>query len=243
MRRPSTSGVRRAAKSYEAAFITAESISPAAPEARLRVTADGRSLGSILGGSTPDESSGIWPEPVWRVEDLVGAQRCAGDAVSQHRVTFTAGTIAEREPSWRWFGPRGQLIERIALATLAMSPAALRAADPLRTPPQAWLSHPPREDPLRNLSECVQSGIFWELRQKAEREDPAAGDEVMYGGGCAFVWEHTHPGWVAAELITNAAMRAILLADRIDRSELEQRLEPWRVLVGDELAARAGQPR
>jgi hypothetical protein len=217
---------------YGVAYITPSAIDPDVPAPGLRVFGRGRFEDHILGGATPGEASGIWPEPIWRVEDMDGAKRCSGDHIpTQHRVTFTAGTIVALEPSWRWFGPSGRLIEEVAQATLALSPAALRAASALRVPDE-WIRHPDDDDPLHHLSENVQGAIAIGLRTKAADEDPEAGREVMYGGGCAYIWQHTDPGWVAAELVTNAAMRAILLGDRLNSEERQGRMAPWQSLVG-----------
>jgi hypothetical protein len=213
----------------DAAFITKVTIGTV-PRHDLLIACFGRS-NSFSGGSTPDEAFGIWPDPVWRVEDLEDVERRPGEAQTHRRVRFKSGTIVALEPSWRWFGPQGRQIEEIALVTLALSPATLRAAAALEGPRPTGLADPPHDGSSGHLVDAIRQGIFRALTEKARIEDPQAGAEHPLAGGCHHVWELVHPGWVAAELITAAAMQATL-DDRFSDEEREAQIAPWRNLVG-----------
>jgi hypothetical protein len=214
----------------EHVFVAAAALRPIEPVAGLRVTARGRPGDVLTGHTEPESARGIWPDPVWRVGSLAGARRIPTydserSGVASSLVGFEAATLIAVEPSWRRFGPRGQAIESIFRATLALSPAQIRAARTLGVQPLPTRSRDPHAPLAWQLGRTLNDRLV----EKAEREDPESGGWEMYGGGCVLIWEWDDPGWRSAEWATISAALSVLEGEEDAASGAV--LEQWRSLV------------
>ena len=165
--------------------------------------------GGPLLASDPALIDGGWPGPplgIWRVEDVLVGNDQAG------RVYGNAFTIAERLPSWRWLGTRGDemltIIERAVESLAQADPGGMpTAADVPVSFPSGHPDAVPCAHALAHFAWLLRRRLLAETR----RVDPGAiGMWEDFGCGGPIHEEFLTGRWAVAERIAIDEAHAIL---------------------------------
>ena len=176
----------------------------------------------------PEDVPDGWPNPVWRVGNVEGL-RWQIRGGQPNGLVADAFTVLGPIPAEMTLGSSG-----------AVSAATLEAVGRLTTEQVRRFSFNvghvddpalPTHDLLGRTAGRLTWLAILALEKRAEEIDPQAGGEFYRG--CYFVYELTDPHWLSAMRALTLAIRTMALADRMTSKQIETRMRPWRILLGE----------
>ena len=183
----------------------------------------------------PEDVLDGWPKPVWRVGEVEGLR---WHIVSGKQAWLVAdaytllGPITKSES----IGVGGEAVDAIHETISTLTPDRVHA---FGWRGYAEFDHPAldRGDPLRLSLSRASVVIELDFEARAEKTDPDAGGEVLLMGDYP-VYRLTDKQWLGAMAAAQLAARTQVLAERMTPEQVELRMRPWRVLIGEESADR-----
>lgn len=177
----------------------------------------------------PQDVPDGWPQPVWRVGAVDGLRwRIRGGRRTMLVAdAFTVvGSIAESNV----LGSGTPSVDRVltGIASLTREQVGDFGWSGARA-----IDHPvlDRHDPLRSVFGRVAWRIIGAIEARAQSVDPEAGGEFY--SGCYFVYRLTNERWLGTLTAALLAATAPLLEERLTEDQMDLRIRPWQVLVGE----------